>query len=214
MIAEAAAINQENNWDAYRGRAGFETYAIAGLIFILPKIGPLKMVAVKGPTTATEADYMHSLALSIAIFRRMLGRFTPPAAGTASDGHASPAALASIVAAASPDELLVASDPAHPLPNRDLDTGRLVQPGGYRLTDFTYALLLHRLVEDPTLSIPPQIKRDIQAYYANADAPIATKKDPQKWAEVQAELNTLASMPTSTEPQPYPTYGEDAQKSQ
>ena len=214
MIAEAAAINQENNWDAYRRRAGFETYAIAGLIFILPKIGPLKMVAVKGPTTSTEADYMHSLALSIAIYRRMLGRFTPPAPGNAFEVHASPAALASIVASVTPDELLVSTDPHHPLPNRDLDTGLLVQPGGYRLTDATYALLLHRIVADPALSIPPGIKHDIQAYYANADAPIATKKDPQEWAEVQADLKTLAAMPTSTEPQPYPTYGDDAQQSQ
>ena len=118
------------------------------------------------------------------------------------------------LAAASPDELLQSRDPRHPLPNRDLDTGHVVQPGGYRLTDFTYALLLHRLVQNPMDSIPPGIKLDIQAYYANADAPIATKKDPQKWAEVQAELNTLASMPTSTEPQPYPTYGDDAAKSQ
>lgn len=214
IVTEAAALNQDNDWDAYRRKAGLETYALAGLIFILPKIGPLKMVAVKGPSTATEADYMHSVALSIAIFRRMLGRFTPPAAGSAPEARAPSAALASVVAAASPDELLLASDRDHPLPNRDLDTGRLVQPGGYRLTDFTYALLLHRLVEDPALSIPPEIKSNIQAYYANTDAPIATKRDPQKWAKVQADLKTLAGMSTSTEPQPYPTYGDDAQQSQ
>jgi hypothetical protein len=31
---------------------------------------------------------------------------------------------------------------------------------------------------------------------------------------VQADLVTLATMPTSTEPEPYPTYGEDADSSQ
>jgi len=48
IIAEAAAVNQENNWDAYRRKAGFETYVLAGLLFVLPKVGPLSLVAVKG----------------------------------------------------------------------------------------------------------------------------------------------------------------------
>jgi hypothetical protein len=119
-----------------------------------------------------------------------------------------------MIAATSPDTLLRSSDPHHPLPNRDLDTGHVVQPGGYSLTDSTYALLLHRLAERPSQSIPPGIKRDIQSYYADPDAPIGTKKNPAKWAQVQADLATLSAMPTSSEPQPYPTYGEEAQKSQ
>jgi hypothetical protein len=52
------------------------------------------------------------------------------------------------------------------------------------------------------------VKSDILAYYANPNAPIATKKDPAKWAQVQADLITLAAMPTSTEPAPYPTYDD------
>ncbi len=215
IVAEAAALNQENNWDAYRRKAGFETYALAGLLFVIPKIGPLKLVAVKGPTTATEADYLHSVIVSIAIFRRMLERFTPPGANAA-DGHApaTPAALLPILAATSPDILLRSKDPRHPLPNRDLDTGYVVRPGGYRLTDLTFAQLLHRLTQQPTHPIPPGIEREIQAFYANPNAPISTKKDPAKWAQVQADLKTLADMPTSTEPEPYPTYGEDAASSQ
>lgn len=215
MTAEAAALNLENNWDAYRRRAGLETYAIAGLIFILPKIGPLKMVSIKGPTTATEADYMHSLALSITILRRMLNRFTPPAGnGAEEQSHAPPSAILPVLAATNPDTLLLSADPRHPLPNRDLDTGHVVQPGGYRLTDFTYALLLHRLVLHPDQAIPPGIKGDIQAYYADPSSPIVTKQDPQRWAQVQTDLATLTNIPTSTEPQPYPTYGDDATRTQ
>lgn len=215
IVAEAAAANQENDWAAYRRNAGFETYALAGLLFVLPKIGPLKLVAVKGPTTATEADYLHSVVLSLAILRRMLERFTPPGENVA-DGHAppTPAALLPILAATSPDTLMRSDDPRHPLPNRDLDTGHVVQPGGYRLTDVTFALLLHRLVQQPAETIPPGIKREIQAYYVDLNAPISTKKDPAKWAQVLADLKTLATMQTSTEPQPYPTYGRDAANSQ
>jgi Zinc dependent phospholipase C len=216
IAAEAAAADKDNNWQAYRHGVSFQTYAIAAFLFVLPKIGPLKLVDVKGPTTATEADYMHSVALSMTILRRTLTRFTPPAASSPQDGRIAPppAALLPIIAATSPDILLRSSDPHHPLPNRDLDTGHVVQPGGYSLTDSTYASLLHRLVQQPAQAIPPGIKRDIQAYYVNPDAPIATKKNPSQWAQVQSDLATLSGMPTSTEPQPYPTYGEDAQDSQ
>ncbi len=214
MVAEAAALNTANNWDAYRRKAGFESYVIAALIFILPKVGPLKMVSVKGPTTATEADYMHSLALSITILRRMLNHFTPPPGGGRFENYTPPAELLPVLAAVTPDTLLLSHDPGHPLPNRDLDTGRVVQPGGYRLTDSTYALLVHRLVQHADQSIPPGIKREIQAYYANQDAPIATKKDPARWAQLQTELATLAGMKTSNEPEPYPTYGAEAATTQ
>jgi hypothetical protein len=216
MVAETAAVDQQNNWASYRHKAGFETYAIAALLVVIPKIGPLKLVDVKGPTTATEADYMHSVALSITILRRTLANFTPPSPASPQDGHLTPppAALASIVAATGPGTLFSSNDPRHPLPNRDLDTGRVVQPGGYSLTDSTYALLLHRLVMQPNQPIPPGIKRDILAYYASPDAPITTKKNPAQWAQVQTDLTTLTGMPISTEPQPYPTYGDEAESSQ
>ncbi|HEY1648725.1 MAG TPA: zinc dependent phospholipase C family protein [Terracidiphilus sp.] len=197
---EATAINALYHWDSYRGRKPrIETYLLAGVLFILPKIGPLSEVAVKGPTEATEADYMHSVMQSTAALRFTLARFTPLAAR-----HAPPAGA---IALATPFGPL---DPRHPLPNRDLDTGHVVQPGGYPLTDSTYADLLHRIAANPTQPIPPGIKREIQAYYADPNLPITTKKDPQKWAQVQADLKTLDSMPISTEPQPYPTYGRDA----
>ncbi len=221
---EALRVATENDWQAYRRKAGIGTWTLAGLLFVLPKIGPLKMVAVKGPTVATEAQYMHSVLLSEAALRRVLAGFTPP-------GAAQPAATAS-AAAAVPTEVAQAqtlpehpasaplrpksegprqsSDPRHPLPNRDLDTGRVVEPGGYSLTDSTYAQLLHMLTRQPTVPIPPGIKEDIQAYYANLEMPITTKKDPQQWAQVVADLNTLVGMPTSTEPTPFPTYGDDA----
>jgi hypothetical protein len=105
-------------------------------------------------------------------------------------------------------------DPQHPLPNRDLDTGLVVQPGGYSLTDSTYADLLHHLTRQPAQPIPPGIKQDILAYYANPDSPITTKKDTSLWAQVQADLTTLGSMATSTAPEPYPTYGDDADATQ
>jgi hypothetical protein len=214
---EAAAVANEYNWAQYRRKAGIGTYALAGLIFILPKFGPLKMVAIKGPTEATESDYMQSVALSVAILRRTLTRITPPTTnGKTADGQpALPAInLLALSAGTDPDALMRSPDPGNLLPNRDLDTGHVVQPGGYSLTDYTYALLLHRIAQQPAQPIPPGIKHDIQAYYANPAAPISTKKDLAKWAQVQADLATLATIPTSTEAKPYPTYGDDAQSNE
>jgi len=225
---EAARVASENDWQAYRRKAGIGTYTLAGLLFVLPKVGPLKLVDVKGPTAATEAEYKHSVVLSAAELRRTLARFTPPSGAhptstkatvpnarvEASQTQTPPQDAPSAHLRPTTDGPRQSQDPRHPLPNRDLDTGRVVKPGGYSLTDKTYAELLHMLTRQPAVPIPPGIKVDIQAYYANPDAPITTKKDPRKWAQVQVDLATLGKMPTSSEPTPYPTYGDETDSTQ
>ncbi len=188
------------SWASYRKKAGFETHLLAGLFVILPKVGPLAMVAIKGPSEAAEADYMHSMVASTLALRHRIVLFTPVDKRDLRSASA-----------ASKTDALGASDPEHVLPNRDLDTGNVVAPGGYRLTDETYAELLHRLTRNPSQAIPPGIKSDIQAYYSNPGAPIATKRKARKWAGVQADLTTLAAMPTSAAAKPYLTYGDAAQ---
>jgi len=185
-VAKMAATD---NWQSYRHHAGITTYMLAGIIFIVPKIGPLKLAAIKGPSQKTEEEFLHSVTLAAVSFQRDVARFTAP----------------SISERSSSRRLL---NLRHPLPNRDLDTGKVVQPGGYPLTDSTYAELLHRITLDPKQQIPPGIKEDIQAYYANPDQPITTKKNESAWKQVQADLGVLATMATSNEPEPYPTYGD------
>lgn len=92
-------------------------------------------------------------------------------------------------------------------PNRDLDTGYPMKPGTYRLADETYAKLLAEVCEAPTRAIPLQVKHDILDYYANPDAKIVTKKNPQKWAVVENNLKTLANVPTTGDLDP--TFAED-----
>jgi hypothetical protein len=173
---------------------------------------------VKGPTVDTEAMYLHSVYVSTRTLRQVLARFTPPpstlptaAKAAASDTHSdpSPESPAPKNPGAQQDVPRQSRDPRHPLLNRDLDTGLVVKPGGYRLTDDTYADLLHRIAQQPKGPIPPEIKEDIEAYYADPNAPITTRKDVARWAQVQADLVTLKSIPASNEPEPYPTYGED-----
>lgn len=200
---ETSQVAQDNNWQAYRRKAGIETYVIASLLFILPKVGPFSLVNVKGPNAQTEAEYAHSVAFSTTALRRILVRFTPVEAR-----YTGPVpALGSLM---HPNDTSTQHrDPNHPLPNRDLDTGHVVQPGGYSLTDSTYAYLLHKLVQNPGQAIPPGLKDDIERYYSNLNLPITTKKDPERWKQVLADLNTLSGMPTSNRPEPFPTYGDD-----
>ncbi len=214
---EIARVAAENNWEHYRRRAGIGTYSLAGLLFILPKIGPISLAGVKGPNEDTQQKYVHSVHDSTTSLRRVLARFTPPAtrstavSAAAADTHAEPPPghPAHADPAAEQDVPRESRDRRHPLPNRDMDTGAVVKPGGYPLTDSTYADLLHRLTREPKQPVPPGIKEDILAYYANPDAPITTKKKPELWARVQADLATLQTMPTSNEPAPFPTYGDD-----
>ncbi len=167
LADEVTRVAAENHWDEYRKKPGIGTYSLAGLIYILPKVGALKLVAIKGPNEQSEADYVRSVNQSTAALRQALTSFSKPRAG---------------------------------LPNRDLDTGAPVRPGGYRLTDQTYAKLLDRLVADPRHSVPPGLKADILNYYADPAAPIETKKNPAKWAKVQAGLKALQTMPVRSSP--------------
>ncbi len=157
----------EDNWKAYSRKLGFGTHMYAGFIFILPKFGPLSMLAIKGPTPQTEEMYIHSLARTMQAFRVALTNY---------------------------DNI------GQYVTNRDLDTGEVVKPGGYPLTDQTYAKLLDAIVtqsaSNPAYVIPLALQQDILAYYANPSAPITTKKDPQQWAKVQSQLVTLRTMKT------------------
>jgi hypothetical protein len=219
ITSEVAAVAAQDNWDHWRRKAGIGTYMLAGILFVIPKIGPLSIVAVKGPTDSTEADYLHSVVESTAVLRRALARFTPPSPDHPS-GSASASAATSLQSdpqktqPPAADPVLTAffsksPDPHHPLPNRDLDTGQVVQLGGYPLTDLTYAALLHELTRHPTQPIPPGIKTDILTYFANPPAEVVRREPRGMWAQVQADLIVLATMPTSNEPEPYPTYGDD-----
>jgi hypothetical protein len=75
---EVAQVAAENNWDKYRKRAGIGTYSLAAFIYIAPKIGPLKLVAIKGPNVDTEEQYVRSVNLSTAALSSAMNRLSQP----------------------------------------------------------------------------------------------------------------------------------------
>lgn len=164
LIRELAQSEFENGWDPYRKHAGIGTYSLAGLIVILPKVGVLSDLAIRGPNPQTEALYVRSVNRSIDALRQAL--------------------------VGGPQVV----------PNRDLDTGAEVRPESYRLTDETYARLLRRITKVPDWPVLAGLKRDVEAYYADPAAPISTRRNAAKWAEVESDLVTLKGMPEIPEP--------------
>ena len=166
MASEAAKAESENGWKDYRTKSGLLEYSLAGIIYILPKFGPLKLTAIKGPTTATEEDYVRSVNRSTEALRLALERFGGPKPG---------------------------------LENRDLDTGSMVSPGSYKLSDQTYADLLRRLAAAPNSPIPASVKANVLAYYAGGESPVFEKMYPERWERIKTDLQVLQAMPVRPE---------------
>ena len=171
LKTELLQISNEDNWQQYKQKPGFTSHLYAGFIYIVPKVGAMKMLSIRGPEPQTEELYIHSMSRSVRVLLLVMANY---------------------------DRI------DHYISNRDLDTGANVKPGGYPLTDKTYAKLLAELTKHPTRPIPIQLKHDIQAYYADPLAPITTKKNATQWAAVQANLKTLETMKTLGEMDPIP----------
>ena len=134
---------------------------------LIPKIGILKILAIKPPSAQTEELFVKSLNLAVTQFQTLLAELSK-----------------------SPSSELA-------LANRDLDTGSKVRPGAYRLTDRAYAELLHKVTAKPGLPIPPALREDILAYYADPEAPISTKRNRKAWKKVLAQLELLKNPATA-----------------
>jgi hypothetical protein len=79
--------------------------------------------------------------------------------------------------------------------NDNFDTGELTAPGKYRMNDDTYAKLLDTLSEAKFAGADPELRKNILTFFADLNAPYATKRDPKAWAKVQTELDQLKAAP-------------------
>lgn len=158
-----------NGWQNSRKKPGFRTHLLAFVVLIVPKIGPASNLAIKIPTPETTGKYVASVNRTLDMYEDLLAQLRK-----------------------SPEER---PEIIMKLDNRDLDTGYVVEPGGYPLTDKTYAQLLARIAANPAQPAPSGLKRDILAFYANPNSPIITKKDAKAWKVVQDQLAILQDIP-------------------
>jgi hypothetical protein len=77
------------------------------------------------------------------------------------------------------------------LQDLDFDTGRETGAGEYSLADKTYADLLDDLAKHNFDQVTPQLRQNILSFYADLNAPIATKKNAKAWRRTQEELDKL-----------------------
>ncbi|MBZ5569963.1 MAG: zinc dependent phospholipase C family protein [Acidobacteriia bacterium] len=79
------------------------------------------------------------------------------------------------------------------LPNDNFDVGARTAPGEYRLNDDTYAELLHHLAEQNFSGLTPELRAEIERFYADPASPNATRRTPRRWSRVLRELLQLES---------------------
>ncbi len=79
------------------------------------------------------------------------------------------------------------------LPNDNFDVGEATKAGQYTLMDAAYAKLLHKLDGHYT-EIPPDLRSDILAFYADLSLPIDTKSHESEWARLQLELAHMSAI--------------------
>ncbi len=161
-----AQTEKENDWARFSRKPGFKVHLVAFILRILPKVGPISDAAIRGPSAETNRWYIESVNRSIDDYEQYLGRLKENPRGSLN------------------------------LPDRDLDTGYLVRPGAYRLTDATYAELLAKLTKQSNRSVPAGLQQNILSYYSDPDSPISTKKNPGAWKRVEADLTKLRGMQT------------------
>jgi len=84
--------------------------------------------------------------------------------------------------------LVQQGDGALQLANANFDTGEPIKPGAYTLADNAYATLVDKLSGQ---AISEELRANILAFYADLNAPFATKRDPKNWAKLLRQLDLL-----------------------
>ena len=84
------------------------------------------------------------------------------------------------------------------LPNNNFDVGEPTGPGKYRMNDDAHAKLLDKLAAQDFADVTPDLRAELLNFFADPNAPYATKRKPKEWSKVVAEVQQLKSTP----PQP------------
>ena len=83
------------------------------------------------------------------------------------------------------------------LENDNFDVGENTGPGKYRMNDDAHAKLLDELAETNFANVNSKTKAELLYFYADPDAPYATKRNAKAWAKVQAQLQQLQAAPVA-----------------
>lgn len=152
--------NYNKEFGSERDKPGFFSHVFAGLIRILPKIGPLAPLKFKAPGPEVEKLY-------IASFDTVQAHF-----------------IASIQK--NPRVII--------LQDKDLDTGKNIEPGEYKITDATYCQWLMKLQEKKFASLDVYVQRDIARFFHDPEIILVEKKPEHDRDEILKALNELEGL--------------------
>jgi hypothetical protein len=86
------------------------------------------------------------------------------------------------------------------LPNDNFDVGESTGPGKYRLNDEAHAQLLDKLAENKFANATLEVKTELLHFFAQPDAPYATRHNAKAWTKVQSQLQQLKSTMVTSVP--------------
>ncbi|GAB3845274.1 hypothetical protein GCM10028822_03500 [Hymenobacter terrigena] len=157
-------------------RPGFGARLMAGVLSVLPKIGPLKPYAFTLPDAAGALQFHRSYRASMARFCALTNEQPTDTTRTL------------------------------PLPDTNLDTGQPTRPTAYALADQTYGELLRKLRRHKFEHLTPALREALLSYFASGvptpgqeqehDDVKKEKKAQKKLHETQAALAALQARPT------------------
>ena len=81
------------------------------------------------------------------------------------------------------------------VPNDNFDTGDVTGPGKYFMNDNVHAKLLDALAKKNFADVPPETRAELLDFYADPNAPYATKRKPKEWSKVETQLRLLKASP-------------------
>jgi hypothetical protein len=160
----------EKQWPGKYKKPGFGTRLLGFLLRLIPKVGPFRALAFKIPTPDAEKLFVASFSNALQNYEQLVRE-----QGSSGQGHA----------------ILV---------DENFDTGTVTGPGQYPLADKTYAALLDRLQKNNFASVSPGLRTALLAYYADLNAPFATKKDKKEWAKVVRDIELLRASQVTQPP--------------
>jgi hypothetical protein len=77
------------------------------------------------------------------------------------------------------------------LPNSNFDTGKVTPPGVYFMNDDAHALLLEALAKQNFAGVSPELRAELLEFYADPEAPYATKRKAKEWDKVVLAVQQL-----------------------
>lgn len=149
-VYKQSQAKYQQEYGAHYERPGFGARIVAGIIRILPKVGPLRNLRFIAPTPEAQRLFRESFHQMVLTYSKFLNDQT------------------------------AAAGQAPQLPNTDFDTGHPTKIGEYALADRTYGEWVRDLDKFGFKNVTAPMRRNILAFFANPPREPLDKEEQEK----------------------------------